>query len=406
MNPTPPPGPCPAVVLSCAGAPHGDLNIVRSLGDEGVPVVVVGEDAQAPVRHSRHVRRFIHLPGFSTEPARLGETLDALCREHGRALPVIPSADPDLAALCALQARGPVPWRAPVAAPALVRALTDKAAFEALAREAGLPVPRGRSPATAAEVEATVAALTFPLIVKPARPRAWAADGVPADLARTRAVVVETPRALRDLCRALAPSGVPPIVQEYVPGTDDAHHDVHAFVDREDRVTTYCGRKWHLHPPQVGTGCLVETVHEPELEALAADVLRRIGFRGIANMNFKRHAVTGAWLLLEINPRVSHWNILASRAGVNLPWLAWRDLTGAGPVALPPRRVGLWYRHTGQLLRSLRADLAAGRIGWSGVLGAWLRGPVVHQVADRADPGPMREALRALGARAWRRLRR
>ncbi|MEY2876481.1 MAG: hypothetical protein RLZZ373_3852 [Pseudomonadota bacterium] len=33
----------PAVVLACLGAQGADLNLVRSLGEQGVPVIVIGE---------------------------------------------------------------------------------------------------------------------------------------------------------------------------------------------------------------------------------------------------------------------------------------------------------------------------------------------------------------------------
>lgn len=93
----------PAVVLSCQGAPEADLNLVRALGEQGVPVIVVAEEAQPPSRYSRHVVAFHHAPGFTREPARLQAVLVALQAEHGALLPVFPSADPDLTALLALE---------------------------------------------------------------------------------------------------------------------------------------------------------------------------------------------------------------------------------------------------------------------------------------------------------------
>ena len=54
----------PAVVLACAGAPEGDLNLVRSLGEQGVPVIVLGEYADPPSRYSRYCIEFVQVPDF------------------------------------------------------------------------------------------------------------------------------------------------------------------------------------------------------------------------------------------------------------------------------------------------------------------------------------------------------
>jgi predicted ATP-grasp superfamily ATP-dependent carboligase len=116
----------PAVVLSCAGAPHGDLNLVRSLGAYGVGSIVVGEDPNPPARFSKYCIGYIHLRGFPSDPHRLHETLEALCQKWGVALPVLPSADPDLAALNELQQTPGRTWLSPLASPALVRALMDR----------------------------------------------------------------------------------------------------------------------------------------------------------------------------------------------------------------------------------------------------------------------------------------
>ena len=73
----------PAVVLACAGAPEGDLNVVRSLGEQGVPVVVIGEYADPPSRFSRHCVEFIQVSGFSQQPQALLAVLADLAAQCG-----------------------------------------------------------------------------------------------------------------------------------------------------------------------------------------------------------------------------------------------------------------------------------------------------------------------------------
>jgi predicted ATP-grasp superfamily ATP-dependent carboligase len=126
----------------------------------------------------------------------------------------------------------------------------------------------------------------------------------------------------------------------------------------------------------------------PELETLALDILARVGYRGIANINFKRHAVTGEYKLLEINPRVSQWSILSTRSGVNLPWIAFRDACGLAPAALPTRQVGVFYLNARTDLRALRIYRREGLWPLKQWLASVLRPGVVHQLAQWRDPGP------------------
>ena len=382
-------GRLPAVVLACAGAPEGDLNVVRSLGEQGVPVVVVAEYADPPSRYSRHCTAFVQVPDFASQPQALLAALAGLAGQHGQPLPVFASADPDLAALSGLHAalRPHVRWT--MADPDLVATLMDKRAFSRLAVRAGLPVPRTFTPGTLDEVERVALALTYPAIVKPSLPTSWKYPQLPREIRTAKAIVLETPAELLRVCRLLEPFGLALILQEYVPGDDAAHYDVHAFVDHGGTTrATFCGRKWRIQPPHVGSGCYVESLHEPQLEAQVAEMLERLDYRGIANLNFKRHAVTGEFKLLEINPRVSQWTILTTRAGINLPWLAYRDACGMALPDLPLRRCGLWYVSGKNDFRAVRGYVREGVLTWTGYLRSLLKRPMVCQVLSWRDPGP------------------
>ena len=386
----PTPGCPPAVVLACAGAPEGDLNVVRSLGEQGIAVVVVAEYPDPPSRYSRYCTAFVQVPDFAGHPQALTAVLRTLAEQHGGPLPVFPSADPDLQALNQLRAAdGAAPVRWTTAAPSLVTALMDKRAFSRLAEQTGLPVPRSFTPTTLAEVERAADQLAYPAIVKPSQPTSWKHPELPRDIRMAKAIVLESREALLQVCHTLAPWGLALILQEYVPGDDAAHYDVHAFVDRQGVArATFCGRKWRIQPPHVGSGCYVESLHEPALEALVVDILQRLDYRGIANLNFKRHAVTGEFKLLEINPRVSQWTILTTRAGINLPWMAYRDVCGLAQVPPPPRRNGLWYVSGKNDFRAIRGYVREGAWTWVSYARSLLKRPMVFQVLSLADLGP------------------
>lgn len=386
----------PAVVLSCQGAPEADLNLVRALGEQGVPVIVIAEDAQPPSRHSRHCVAFHHLPGFTREPARLLTLLTTLKAQHGVLLPVFPSADPDLSALLVLGDALATVCRSVTSPPSVARLLMDKSAFGVEAERLGLPVPRTFSPRTLVAAEALSRVIDYPVIVKPSHPVAWKHPDVEPAVARAKALLVDDPRELMRLCCLLAPHGLEVLLQEYIPGRDEAHFSVHVYIDPDGRAqAAYTARKWRTYPIHAGSGCHVESVHRPALEAEAVEILHTLGFRGLANMNFKRHARTGRYLLIEINPRSSQTSLLAVRAGVNLAWLAYRTACDLPLLPAPRRRFGLRYLNAGLDWHAFRDYRRLGEWTWLDYLSTVLRPGLVCQYASLRDPGPLLHLVRA-----------
>ncbi|MDQ5896822.1 MAG: D-aspartate ligase [Pseudomonadota bacterium] len=383
----------PCVVLSCLGASEGDMNLVRSLGLAGVPVIVVAEYDDPPSRLSRYCQEFVRVPCFAQQPQALLQALRELARRHGGPLPVLPSADPDLEVMVLLLGQGAEDCiLSTMPDPALVTQLMDKQAFDRLAVERQLPVPRSFAPQTPQQAREVAGQLRYPAIVKPATPVSWWQQAaLPLEVRRAKAVRVDTPDELMALCTPLLSQQAASLVQEFIEGPDEEHFDVHAFIGRDGQVqAVFSGRKWRIWPPHAGSGCFVESLNEPRLEALALDILARLGYRGIANMNFKRDSRTGEFLLLEINPRVSQWGILTTRCGVNLPWLAWRDALGLpAPEQRPQARAGRWYVNGLNDWRAMRQYRAEGLWSRAQHLRSLLHWPLVCQMLTWQDPRPV-----------------
>jgi len=57
-------------------------------------------------------------------------------------------------------------------------------------------------------------------------------------------------------------------------------------------------------------------------------LLRALGCNGLSQVEFKRDPRDGKFKLMEVNPRLWQWHSLARASGVDLPLIAYRDLTG------------------------------------------------------------------------------
>jgi D-aspartate ligase len=212
----------------------------------------------------------------------------------------------------------------------VLEAATNKISFIALAHSADLPVPRTRAFSSAAGLEAALDAIEFPCIVKPARNRDWHCleqDGRIASYKRALRRF-DSKGELLDFCARLPQRQTGFVVQSWVDG-DEAVTCFHGYFDESSRcLGNFLTRDIRTIPPQVGDTTYCETFHDDELARQSVDYLRRIGFRGVAKIDYKRDARSGQYKILEIESHYHVWHLLGAHAGVNLPAIAARHLSG------------------------------------------------------------------------------
>ena len=88
----------------------------------------------------------------------------------------------------------------------------------------------------------------------------------------------------------------------------------------------FAHRRIHEVPHTGGVSSFRESVRLPDIEAHALSVLRRIGWNGVAMLEYRRDARTGDFRLLELNARFWGSLHLALAAGVDFPAAAPRRL--------------------------------------------------------------------------------
>jgi hypothetical protein len=115
--------------------------------------------------------------------------------------------------------------------------------------------------------------------------------------------------------------GHEPIVQEFVPQAEKFLYGG-LWKDGEP-VSTYQHRTIRQNSWVGGGDVYRESAYDPEVEQVAHDLLRHIGWSGFACIEYIKDAETGEWKFLEINPRI--WQSLpaAVRSGVDFPYHYW-----------------------------------------------------------------------------------
>jgi predicted ATP-grasp superfamily ATP-dependent carboligase len=211
----------------------------------------------------------------------------------------------------------------------------EKSRTLAVAEQLGIEVPRTFLPADRTELREVAARVPYPCVIK--LRRGAGAKGLRyADDAEELLDRYRDEPARSDVVFDYAL----PLVQEYVPGEV---HDVCVLFDRGEPVAALTQRRIKTWPVAAGRGILDETTDEPELKEKAFRLLRRIGWHGPAQVEFKRDARTGRYLLMEVNGRFWGALALSVRAGVDFPYLACRMARGKPVEGVAEYPVGLRY---------------------------------------------------------------
>src|SRR5262249_30482725 len=138
-------------------------------------------------------------------------------------------------------------YRFELPSPDMVTILGNKARFQELSEQHGLPVPRTAILTDESDL-AKLDRLEFPIILKPA-------DKRPGYMGETQRLhVIERSGEAVALCRSLLPRAGELVAQEWVDGCDSDIYFTLFYRGRDpDRPAMFSGRKILCHPPNVGT---------------------------------------------------------------------------------------------------------------------------------------------------------
>jgi D-aspartate ligase len=320
----------PAVVVD-VGWVNG-LAAIRSLGRAGAPVVALDHRPWALGFRSRYALPVVAPEAGADEAgfvARLAELGDAL----GRPAPIFPTHDVWLNAIARRQGELGERFLYPFPSWDVLSRIQNKRMQLEAAEAAGVHIPATGHPRSAEEALAFARDLGFPVLVKPADPIEFKRRHKRQAFRCANEAELETAYA-----RAEAHE---PMVQELVPGGDDALYTLGSYLDATGKpLGVFSGRKLRQTPRLVGTCRVGEALWVQEVVDAGLRLLAAVGYRGISQVEFKRDPRDGRVKLMEINPRLFQWHGLAAACGVDLPRLAYEDLLGleSGPASMNGRR--------------------------------------------------------------------
>jgi D-aspartate ligase len=354
------------------------LAAIRSLGRHGLRVVALDHRPYALGFRSRYAEPHL-APDPLDDEAGFVEAIRAIAAETGDVLPVFPTHDEHLNAIARHADVLGERYRFPFPSWEVLEKIQSKRHQLETAEAVGVPVPRTFHPRSAEEARAAGEAVGFPLVVKPSANVGFRRSQ------KRQLFRCETAAELEEAYELAAPHE--PMVQEFIPGTPEDMYTLGSYLDRDGQALgLFSGRKLSQTRGFMGSARVGEALWVEEVVEQGLALLRALGFHGISQVEVMRDPRDGDYKLLEVNPRLWQWHGLAAACGVDLPWIAYRDLVGD---PLPPSRM-----HGDGKRWAVTLMAGSGH--------AFERPPYVDAVFARDDPKP---ALVQIGRHALRGMR-
>lgn len=373
----------PAVVF---GLLHAGLAITRSLGRAGIPVTGISWNPHDFGLKSRYLAKQRLVPPDS-------QAVLAALREETERVVFFPERDEHVE--WALNhwddvlevADMPLPEDAEA-----VRRLRRKDVLPLVAAEAEVLSP-GTVLADGGDA-VREANLRPPMIVKAVEGQEFALE-----FGQKAIVVQSVDEALR-VAETAREQGFTTIVQEVVPDSHERIYSLLAYVSRDGRpLVTVVGRKVRQGPLRFGTSAVFEVAYEPDVLEQGLRLLRAAGYTGIAHVEFAQDPRDGRFRVLEVNTRLPVWAALAANRHLDLPRIAYDDLSGRKVEPLPTFRGRLTWVY---LAKDVYVSLQMARrreLGPRRFLADYLRRPKARAVFAKDDPWPAVASLAYLRSR-------
>lgn len=205
----------------------------------------------------------------------------------------------------------------------LATIVMDKEKLHALAKEHGVKVPetvRVTEDDYTTQVEKRIG---FPCIVKPTDSPRFVATF------RKKLFIVNNVTELVEAVEKAHEKNLEVIIQRIIPGFDDHMYTFDAYLNQDSKVVhwTTC-QKHRQYPINFGASVYTEQRYVKELYDIGAKFLEEIGYKGFGEIEFKKDENTGEYYLIEINARITNFNNLLYKVGLNFPYITYCELTG------------------------------------------------------------------------------
>ena len=336
------------IILGSDENAYGTARLFREAYPSVTPLLLCTQQL-VPTRHS-HLFLCRVIPGFEEESVFPDALLTVLrqCAADYEKLLVIPCSDYYTGLLCRHYAHfeGLIANR--FISEDLLETFDTKDKFYALCEQYGMDYPK--TVVAGPEERLSVAdrlPFDFPIVVKPENSNAL--DYLRCHFEGQKKVFFfDTKEDYLAMIRHMNESDYRGklILQEFIPGGDDAMRVLNSYSDPDGRVRAMCLGQPVLEyydPKSAGNYAAIVSRGDALLYDKIQSFLEKLGYVGFSNIDMKYDSRTGRYVLFEINPRLGRSSYFCRAAGLNMMQLLTKDIVyGKRESCIYNENTALW----------------------------------------------------------------
>jgi predicted ATP-grasp superfamily ATP-dependent carboligase len=376
----------PPVILF--GGSEGIVSVARSLSARFIPVYVLNK-RWAEIGYSRYTKRIL-LPKSPTYPQSALEFLMGSASDHLRGSVLLAGLDEELKIVAEHRKILAKKFRLDLSNPAAQLLMLDKLATYEAACEAGVTTPKFWKIESERDIHRLRDSFVYPLIIKPKLSHPFQAKFA------AKFITVRSYQQLLDGYHIINSEDIKTLLVEKIPGPDSNLCSYYTYLDEDGKALfDFTKRIIRRYPKNMGIASYHITDRVAHVRELSLRLLRHVGLRGLANVEFKFDERDRQLKLIECNSRFTAANGLLKRAGYDLGNFVYNRIVGIPQPMLTDFHIGL------RLWDPQRDFLAFMELRKRGEITAmqWLRS-IMHKkylpLFSWRDPGP---SLVRLGTR-------
>lgn len=360
------------------------LSVIRCLGEMGIYTVAVDyEKKGAYGASSKYCSEQLIAPHYKTNTEAFIEYLLAYGKEQAEKPVLYPCHDAYVEIVDANLDRLKDVFLISQQEQGLWTKLMNKDTLQSIAASYNVLVPETVRVHEPDYLKKTTELIGYPCIVKPVDSPSFVA------VFRKKIFMANNEDELKQAIQRAKDAKLEVVIQRIIPGFDDHMHTYDAYLNQQSKVThwTTC-QKFRQYPINFGASVYTGQKHFPELHEIGSVFLEAIKYKGFAEIEFKKDAVTGQFYLIEINVRTTNLNALLHSVGLNFPFIDYCELTGN---PLPPKAVTadtnkvFWYAFEDFL--AVKGYLKTGQLKLGQVLKSYMK-PKAYAIWSLKDPAP------------------
>lgn len=375
------------------------LSVMRNLGKHGIHVAALEYSThEAYGLQSKYCNEVVIVPHYKKETEKFIEALVDYSKKQTLKPVLMPCADPYVEVIDAHSDLLRDYYLIPGMPQGRYKEIMDKDTLESIAKKHKVLVPTTIKMDDKKFFE-KVNSIGYPCLVKPTNSHDF------VSVFRRKMFKVFDEKALKDAIKKSKEKDLEVIVQEIVPGFDDHMYTFDAYLNEDSKVTHWLTcQKYRQYPINYGASVYTAQKYIKALPEIGIPFLEAIGYKGVGEIEFKKHEKTGKFYLIEINVRYSNLNELLTQAGINMPYITYRELTG-NPLEEKciDYDTGLVFRYTFEDLLAIKGYLSTKQLSISQIFKSLFK-KKVHAIRSLDDIKPTLDYMKIMIRKIIKRL--